>query len=146
MTISLVVERASASVMVPFNKKPNGTVTPLDVMESVAFICMKYLAVPENDMPAPNVIAPFGDIELASELNVPVNPVKFKARQVTPDPIFPIVIVPAPLDPLKNTLSEAVGTEAPDAPPDEADQCEVSPVCHVPVPPTQYLEAMLRLG
>jgi hypothetical protein len=37
----------------------------------------------------------------------------------------------------KNTLSDAVGTDAPPAPPDEADQLTVLVASHVPVPRTQ---------
>jgi hypothetical protein len=41
------------------------------------------------------------------------------------------------------TSSEAVGTEAPPAPPDVADQLVVEEASHVPFPPTQYLEAII---
>jgi hypothetical protein len=52
------------------------------------------------------------------------------------------VIVPEPEEPLKNTSSAAVGTLAPLAPPEVADQTVVLVVFHVPVPPTQYLSAI----
>jgi hypothetical protein len=42
----------------------------------------------------------------------------------------------------KKILSDVVGTDAPDAPPDEADQCVVDVVSQVPEPPTQYRFAM----
>jgi hypothetical protein len=41
------------------------------------------------------------------------------------------------------TSSESVGTEAPLAPPDVADQLVVEEASHVPFPPTQYLEAII---
>jgi hypothetical protein len=37
----------------------------------------------------------------------------------------------------KKTLSAAVGTEAPPAPPEEVDHLVVLVLLHVPVPPTQ---------
>ena len=43
----------------------------------------------------------------------------------------------------KNTESAAVGTDAPLAPPEDADQLVVDEVFHVPVPPTQYLFAII---
>jgi len=42
----------------------------------------------------------------------------------------------------KNTLSAAVGTDAPLAPPEDALQCVVLDASHVPAPPTQYLFAI----
>jgi hypothetical protein len=44
----------------------------------------------------------------------------------------------------KNTLSAAVGTDAPLAPPDVADQLVVVVLSQVPVPPTQYLLAITQ--
>jgi len=46
----------------------------------------------------------------------------------------------------KNTLSTRVGTVAPLAPPDEADQLVVLVPFQVPVPPTQYLFAITQQG
>lgn len=43
----------------------------------------------------------------------------------------------------KIALSEVVGADAPDDPPDDVDQCVVDELSQVPVPPTQYLSAML---
>ena len=43
----------------------------------------------------------------------------------------------------KITLSAAVGTDAPEPPPEDEDQLVVDEVFHVPVPPTQYLFAMI---
>lgn len=54
----------------------------------------------------------------------------------------PIVMVPAPELALIKQSSEEVGAEAPEAPPDEADQWVVLDASHVPVPPTQYLSAV----
>jgi hypothetical protein len=42
----------------------------------------------------------------------------------------------------KNTLSDAVGTDAPPTPPDDADQLVVLVESQVPVPRTQYLSAI----
>lgn len=54
---------------------------------------------------------------------------------------FAIVTVNAPVPTFelasKNTLSVAVGTDAPLAPPLDADQLAVLVLLHVPVPPTQ---------
>jgi hypothetical protein len=54
---------------------------------------------------------------------------------------FAIVTVKAPVPVFelasKNTLSAAVGTDAPVAPPDESDQLVVLVLFQVPVPPTQ---------
>ena len=55
-------------------------------------------------------------------------------------PVIVTVYVPAWS---KKTLSVAVGTDAPDAPPDDADQLVVLLVFQVPVPPTQYRFAMI---
>jgi len=50
------------------------------------------------------------------------------------------VTVPGtPLPASKNTLFVAVGTDAPEAPPEDVDQTVVEDVSHVPAPPTQYL-------
>jgi hypothetical protein len=43
----------------------------------------------------------------------------------------------------KKTLSATVGTEAPPPPPEVADQLVVDDVFQVPVPPTQYLLAIV---
>jgi len=71
-----------------------------------------------------------GDVELPN-VTVPVETVKSRhvsaLLQATP-------YVPAWS---KNTESAAVGTDAPLAPPDDADQFAVDTVFHVPVPPTQ---------
>ena len=42
----------------------------------------------------------------------------------------------------KKTLSDPVGTDAPPAPPDDADQFVVPVPSQVPVPPTHYLSAI----
>ena len=54
-------------------------------------------------------------------------------------PVIVTVYVPAWS---KKTLSAAVGADAPDDPPDDADQLVVV-VVQVPVPPTQYRFAMI---
>jgi len=52
------------------------------------------------------------------------------------------VTTPVPDEALKNTLSAAVGADAPGTPPDVADQLRMLVLSHVPVPPTQYLSAI----
>jgi hypothetical protein len=100
-----------------------------------------------------NVIVPEADqvifatiVKLPAQLMLPVlenvnalDPVQSSDRQFNA-PV--IVIVPVPEAALKNTLSAVVGTEAPEPPPDVADQLVVEEVFHVPVPPTQYLSAI----
>jgi hypothetical protein len=54
-----------------------------------------------------------------------------------------IVAVPVPELPSKNTASAAVGAETPGAPPEVAAQLAVLTPSQVPVPPTQYLSAIL---
>jgi hypothetical protein len=71
-------------------------------------------------------------VVIAAPLNVIVKTVTFS----------PIVIVPAPQLALKMAASAAPGADAPDAPPEVADQLAVDVVFHVPVPPTQYLLAI----
>ena len=75
----------------------------------------------------------FPDMELSVPPSVPVNPVQVKDAQTQPE----IPIDPAPLEPLIMTSSPDVGADAPEAPPLDALQCEVSLESHVPVPPTQ---------
>lgn len=52
------------------------------------------------------------------------------------------VTAPVPDEALKNTLSAAVGADAPGIPPDVADQLRMLTPFQVPVPPTQYLSAI----
>jgi hypothetical protein len=70
---------------------------------------------------------------------VPSRPDAVKSLQTLG--VFAIVTVNAPVPTfelaLKNTLSDAVGTDAPLAPPDDADQLAVLVLSQVPVPPTQ---------
>jgi hypothetical protein len=53
-----------------------------------------------------------------------------------------VVQVPVPEPLSKNTLSAATGADAPDAPPEVADQFAVDTPSHVPDPPTQYRAAI----
>ena len=46
---------------------------------------------------------------------------------------------------VKKTASAAVGTDAPPAPPEAVDQLTVLVAFQVPVPPTQYLFAIIQL-
>jgi hypothetical protein len=72
--------------------------------------------------------------------NVPVKPLKLIVKQST---LTPKVTVPPPLLALNNTASAAVGTDSPPAPPEVADQFAVFIASQVPVPPTQYLFAIV---
>jgi len=73
------------------------------------------------------------------KLTVPA--VTLKSRQVS----APVIVTVYVADWSKNTESEAVGTLAPDDPPEVADQLAVLDVLQVPLPPTQYLFAMYYL-
>ena len=48
-----------------------------------------------------------------------------------------VTVAGRPEDASKMTLSVEMGADAPPAPPDDADQCVVSELFHVPAPPTQ---------
>jgi len=60
-----------------------------------------------------------------------------------PDVVTVNVPVPTLEFTSKNTLSLEVGALAPDAPPEEVLQFVVVEASHVPVPPTQYLSAIM---
>lgn len=91
--------------------------------------------VPENAGIALNVTL----LLLALKSNVPVNAPQVIVCTVT---VVLTVTVPPPDEPSRVALSAEPGTDAPLAPPDEAAQCDVSLASHVPVPPTQNLEAI----
>jgi hypothetical protein len=59
------------------------------------------------------------------------------------DPVA-VVTVPVPEFESNVTASDVVGADAPEAPPDVADQFAVLDAFHVPVPPTQNLEAIVK--
>jgi hypothetical protein len=67
---------------------------------------------------------------------LPTKPVVLNDRQAHTPPA-PRLITPPPELPSIRTSSAEVGTEAPPAPPDVADQWVVVAASHVPVPPTQ---------
>jgi hypothetical protein len=69
----------------------------------------------------------------------PVYPSQMHRRRLT---VSPRVTVPVPEFASKKATSAAFGADAPEAPPDVADQLAVLVVFHVPEPPTQYLFAM----
>jgi len=94
------------------------------------------LPVASHTVPASNDIEPLiAIVPVLVNVYVPAETVISRHSKA---PVRVIVNVPAWS---KKTLSAAVGTEAPDAPPDVADQTVVDVVFHVPVPPTQYLSA-----
>lgn len=99
-------------------------IAPVDVHVVPVFKDMLPEIANVGDVPSANV-QPVTDVVISKQVKAPV-----------------IVTVPAAPDPeSKNTLSDAVGTDAPDAPPEDADQFVVEDVFHVPAPPTQYLFA-----
>ena len=69
----------------------------------------------------------------------PVKPVQVIDLQTR---VPEMVTAPPPELPLKKTSSLDPGTLAPDAPPDESDQCVVDDPSHVPAPPTQKRDAI----
>ena len=58
------------------------------------------------------------------------------------EPIPLAVTTPPPLEEVKLTVSPETGALAPEAPPFVADQLAVLVVSHMPVPPTQNLDAI----
>jgi len=78
-------------------------------------------------------------VKVPVDVNVQVAPVVVSDLQ-TNAPVN--VIVGEPELPLTKTSSAAVGTDAPLEPPEVADQFVVDDVFQVPLPPTQYLEAI----
>ena len=144
VVLPALVVSASCSVHVP--------PTPLKVNEhekDVPFVVTVLLVVALNVMvPVEvHVVLVFNDIlpETASVGVVPVikdQPVTLVviSRQANAPVMVTLPGVPLPLS--KNTLSAAVGTDAPEPPPEAVDQLVVEVVFHVPAPPTQYLFAM----
>jgi hypothetical protein len=82
---------------------------------------------------------PMFSVAFAAVERPTVEPVVSMDRHAVP---LAIVHVPAPDEALRKTSSAFVGTDAPPAPPDVADQWVVVVVSQVPVPPTQKREAM----
>jgi hypothetical protein len=85
-------------------------------------------------------------VKLVEQLIVPVDenvnnpePVVFRLRQLSA-PVS--VTVPVPERASNITSSAIVGTDAPPAPPEVADQFVVDVVVQEPVPPRQYLSAI----
>jgi hypothetical protein len=96
------------------------------------------IPVPFQEVVADNVILP-ATLKVPVDVSVHVAPVVVMLRQFN----APVrVIVGEPEAALMITLSAAVGTDAPAAPPDVADQFVVDEVFQVPVPPRQYLSAI----
>lgn len=81
----------------------------------------------------------FNEIEFVPNANVPVNPVNVSVWIVT---LLSTVAMPAPEDALKVAVSAEPGTDAPEPPPDVADQLVV--LLQRPSPPaTQNRFAMI---
>lgn len=147
------VPAVKVTLAVVVNAPPNvqPPPTPLNITAGVKVLPLVVIVLPV--VVDENVIVPDADqvifatiVKLPAQLIVPV-----LEKVLTPDPVqssdkqanAPVsVTVPVPEAALKNTLSEVVGTEAPEAPPEEADQLVVEEVFHVPAPPTQYLSAI----
>ena len=103
------------TAILPVHTVPFGVIVILLFKAIVPVPVTVYPPVPKlNDVP--------DKARFALKFSVPVKPVKFKfaQREVT----F-TVAVPDPLDALKKTLSTDVGTDAPEPPPDVADQLVV---------------------
>jgi hypothetical protein len=83
------------------------------------------LTVNDGDVPIANV-HPVTDVVMSKQVKAPVI----------------VTVLGVPEEALKNTLSEAVGTAAPPAPPEVKDQFVVVVVSQVPAPPTQYLSVI----
>ena len=75
-----------------------------------------------------------------SSVMFPAVPANVTAPTVTP--LLVNVTVPVPEFPSNCGVSPAIGTDAPPAPPDVADQFAVLVLSQLPVPPTQYLFAI----
>lgn len=116
------------------------TVLPFVVMVEVPVIvkppdhAVAVVVVDKVKLPA--------QVKLPELVNVQVAPVESKLAQFNA-PV--IVMVGEPLKLVTNTASEVVGTEAPPVPPEEVDQLVVETEVQLPVPPTQYLFAILTL-
>ena len=78
-------------------------------------------------------------VRLAPRSSVTVLLLRVHVVQTAP---VAVVQVPVPLLASNVTVSAATGADAPDAPPDVADQLAVELAFHVPEPPTQNLAAM----
>lgn len=138
-----VIVNASAKVHpppVPLNTIEHDNVLPLVVIV-LPVVVDENVIVPEADQVVLATIVKLPRQLIVPELekvNAP-DPVQFSDKQFS----APVrVTVPVPEAALKKTSSVAVGTEAPEEPPEVADQLVVEEVFHVPVPPTQYLSAI----
>lgn len=95
--------------------------------------------VPEPSMALPVLVRVM--LLLLTELSiVPVNAPKVKDCRVIRPPKLSVT-VPPPDEASKVTASLEPGTDAPPAPPLDVDQWVVPEESHVPVPPTQNLDA-----
>jgi hypothetical protein len=144
------VVNVKPAVDVVVSAPPNVLVTPFPFTVTLHDKVLPLVVV----VPVPeNLISPVADqvvlatiVKLVEQLIVPVDvnvnalePVVFRLRQLS----APVnVTVPVP-ERLSNITSSAiVGTDAPPAPPEVADQFVVDVVFQVPVPPRQYLSAI----
>jgi hypothetical protein len=135
-----VVVNAPLNVRV---KDPADTIIGADIVTPLVVV----VPVPVNDIaPVADQVVVVDKVKLPTHVKVPVDvnvhvaPVVVMLRQANA-PV--IVIVGLPLLPFTITSSAFVGTEAPLAPPEVADQCVVVVESQVPVPPTQYLLAII---
>ena len=121
-----------------FNKETPLVVTVLPVVVALNVVVpvqlrVKFVAGNDSD---PLTVKP---MLVPASVIAPSRPDAVKSLQTLG--VVAIVTVKAPVPTFelasKNTLSAAVGTEAPLAPPDDADQFAVLVPSQVPVPPTQ---------
>jgi hypothetical protein len=113
-------------------------VVALNVVKPV-YVLVRFVGGNER---LPDTVKP---ILFPASVIVPSRPLIVKFLQTLGEADMVTVKFPVPVFELasKNTLSAAVGTEAPLTPPEEADHLVVLDELQEPVPPTQYLSAML---
>jgi hypothetical protein len=120
------------NVIAPFITTPLVVIVLLDkelnVIPPLLFQIVPAISVMEPDTVSEGVV-PVANVTVPAETVI--------SRQARA-PVIVTVYVAAWS---KKTESVAVGADAPEAPPDVADQLVVV-VVHVPVPPTQYLSAI----
>jgi hypothetical protein len=120
---------------------PDTTVPALTVIAVEPVLVTFIMGVPVVVyVDAPVNIAPvlFSEIVFVPNANVPVNPVIVSVWMVT---LLSTVAVPAPDEALNVAVSAEPGTEAPEPPPEVADQLVV--LLQLPVPPATQKRAAI---
>jgi hypothetical protein len=116
---------------------PNAMTRVLELLEENKL--QDKAKLPKLNVPKVKVNVP-AIVWLAPKVNANVELFKVAVVQVEP---LAVVQVPVPDRLSKITVSAATGAEAPLAPPDAVDQFVVLDEFQVPVPPTQYLVAII---